>query len=118
MANFGELYLYLNPSLNLFSSPYSLKEVVNFLENPLEGKTIDLHHIPSYAVIYRQNSHVETQWISQDLFHFIKYIKNRIPLMKSYEMILENNPQFDLIEGLGFMIRYDLLGKCRRTRLS
>ncbi|WP_115262274.1 DNA-binding domain-containing protein [Legionella wadsworthii] len=115
LERFGELRLYLNPSLNLLSSLYSLKEVVGFLENPLEGKTIDLQNIPSYAVIYRQNSQVETQWISQDLFHFITLIKNRIPLIKSYEMILENNPQFDLIMGLEFMIKNHLLWKCQRT---
>ena len=108
----GEVCLVFNPSVNLFSSLYSLREIIEFIERPDDSKVIDLQHIPSYAVIVRQNSQVVTHWISKDLFHWLVCLQNRIPLMQSYEYICKINPDFDLVAGLQFMLKNRLLWKC------
>ncbi|KTD03307.1 DNA-binding domain-containing protein [Fluoribacter gormanii] len=108
----GALRLVFNPSVHLFSSLYSLKEIIDFIEWPDEKKIINLQHIPCYAVISRQNSQVVTHWISKDLFHWFTCIQNRVTLMQSYEGMCQINPDFDLIAGLQFMLKNRLLWKC------
>ncbi|WP_182393174.1 DNA-binding domain-containing protein [Legionella sp. PC997] len=107
----GDLRLVFNPSVHLFSSLYSLKEIIEFIEWP-DGKKIDLRHIPSYAVIARQKSQVMTHWISKDLFDWLACLKNRTPLMHAYDHITTFNPDFDLVAGLEFILKNRLLWKC------
>ncbi|WP_454783231.1 HvfC/BufC N-terminal domain-containing protein [Legionella sp. WA2022007384] len=108
----GEVRLVFNPSVYLFSSLYSLKEIIEFIEHSDDNKVIDLQHIPSYAVIARQNCQVVTHWISKDLFHWLVCLQNRTHLMQSYEYICKINPDFDLVAGLQFMLKNHLLWKC------
>ncbi|HIC7358825.1 TPA: DNA-binding domain-containing protein [Legionella pneumophila] len=104
-----KLTLIFNPSVFLYSSPYYLKNIFTLIENPLETDSIDFQQIPSYAVISRQKNQTMTHWITQDLFHFLCHIKAGASLGLAYENTLENNPDFDLLTALQFLLRNELL---------
>ncbi|HAT6936079.1 TPA: DUF2063 domain-containing protein [Legionella pneumophila] len=107
-----KLTLLFNPSVFLYSSPYYLKNIFDLIENPQETDSIDFQQIPSYTVISRQNDQIITHWITQDLFQFLCHIKAGISLGCAYENVLENNPDFDLLTALQFLLRNELLEDC------
>ncbi len=114
----NELYLVFNPSLHLFSSAYSLKDIIDLIERPNEIDRINLQLGPCYAVITRKHNQVITHWISHEMFDFFTYIQSRIPLMQSYELTENKHPEFDLVAALEFMLKNHLLWKCRLTAIK
>ena len=107
-----KLRVLFNPTVFLYSSPYFLKDILDFIEQPNEKDTIDLKQAPCYAVITRYYNHVVTHWVSEEMFDFFNYIKKRFTLIQSYESMLKANPDFDLVSALQFMLKNDLLSKC------
>ncbi|HAU2525121.1 TPA: DUF2063 domain-containing protein [Legionella pneumophila] len=104
-----KLILLFNPSVFLYSSSYYLKNIFDLIENPTETGSIDFQQIPSYAVISRQKNQTVIHWITHDLFHFLCHIKAGASLGFAYENTLENNPDFDLLTALQFLLRNELL---------
>jgi hypothetical protein len=107
-----KLRLFFNPTVFLYSSPFYLKDILELVESPAEKGNIDLQLVPCYAVITRQRHHVLTHWVSQAMFEFLNYIKKRFTLTQSYEYTLQQNPTFDLISALQFLLKNELLWKC------
>ncbi|HEO8149636.1 TPA: DUF2063 domain-containing protein, partial [Legionella pneumophila] len=83
--------------------------IFDLIENPTETGSIDFQQIPSYAVISRQKNQTVIHWITHDLFHFLCHIKAGASLGFAYENTLENNPDFDLLTALQFLLRNELL---------
>ncbi|WP_058516073.1 DNA-binding domain-containing protein [Legionella santicrucis] len=106
-----EIYLIFNPSVYLFSSPYSLKEIVNLIEMPDEKQNINLQPVACYAVISRQYHRVTVHWISQDMFRFFISLQNRLSLIHAYETVYEINPDFDVHAALQFIRKNHLMWK-------
>ncbi|CZI55472.1 TPA: putative DNA-binding domain-containing protein [Legionella pneumophila] len=104
-----KLILLFNPSVFLYSSSYYLKSIFDLIEHPTETGSIDFQQIPSYAVISRQKNQTVIHWITHDLFHFLCHIKAGASLGFAYENTLENNPDFDLLTALQFLLRNELL---------
>lgn len=114
VTHIEELYLIFNPTVLFYSSPYSLKNIFDLIENPVGKDKIDLQLAPCYAVITRQYNQVMIHWVSQAMFDFFNYLKKRFTFMQSCEYILKTNPDFDLVAALEFMLKNELLWKCSR----
>ena len=104
-----QLRLLFNPTVFLYSSPYFLKEIFDFIEYPDEKGTIDLKSVPSYAVITRHYNYVITHWVTEEMFEFLNYVKKRVTLIQTYEYMLKTNPDFDLVKALQFMLTNNLM---------
>lgn len=110
-----KIYLIFNPSVYLFSSPYSLKEIVDLLESSDEKQNIHLQSVECYIIISRQYHRVTIHWIPQDMFRFFMSIQNRLSLIHAYEAVCETNPDFNLHEALQFIQENHLLWKIKCT---
>lgn len=108
-----EIYLIFNPSVYLFSSPYSLKEIVDLIERPDEKQIINLRPVECYVVISRQYHCVSIHWISQDMFRFFMFLQNRLSLTHAYEAVYKTNSDFDLHAALQFIRENHLLWKIK-----
>ncbi|AUH72917.1 DUF2063 domain-containing protein [Legionella sainthelensi] len=110
-----KMYLIFNPSVYLFSSPYSLKEIVDLIERPDEKQNINLQSIECYIIISRQYHRVIIHWISQDMFQFFMSIQNCLSLIHAYEAVCKTNPDFNLHAALQFIRENHLLWKIKCT---
>ncbi|ARB91112.2 DUF2063 domain-containing protein [Legionella longbeachae] len=110
-----KIYLIFNPSVYLFSSPYSLKEIMDLIERPEEKQNIHLRSVECYIVISRQYQRVTIHWISQDMFRFFISLQNGFSLTHAYEAVYEANPDFNLPGALQFIKENHLLWKIKCT---
>lgn len=106
------LQIILNPTLFLYSAPYSLSEIFELMENSDTGKQLDLKSKASYALICRPENQVNIFWVNEDLYRFLENIQQQKLLLTAFENTVITFPEFDLLAALQFILLNGFFWQC------
>ncbi len=98
------------PSVFLFSSKFPIEEIENMLSNP-KPDAIQLSLTKSFGIISQLNNKVATLWITEDLWYFIKCLKDDLSLEQAVATLENQFSEFDLTNSIYFLLKHQLIAK-------
>ncbi|MGA2654877.1 MAG: DNA-binding domain-containing protein [Gammaproteobacteria bacterium] len=100
------------PSLYLLTSPFSLQDIQEIVNNPQAPK-IDLKNQITTVVIAKLNHHVISIFIPTDIGLFFQYLSKQQSLQNALQYTQNQYPDFDLQAALYILIKYQLIWKIK-----
>ncbi|MBY0291932.1 MAG: DNA-binding domain-containing protein [Alphaproteobacteria bacterium] len=102
--SYAKLCLKLHPTVQLFSSPYPLDQVMAVVKGEVD--TVELDNRKANALIVRPCQSVNIHWLSEAEFTFFLFIHQGYPLIKVLEKM--ENTAIQLHEILSFCLQKGL----------
>lgn len=101
---------HFRPSVYMFQSQYPLFDVHEIVQDT-SAKTMTLKREDSYGVINRTGDEINTYWITNDHWHFIKKLSENGTLLESSEYAQKFNKNFELSSAIAFILQAELVEK-------
>lgn len=101
-------------AFKMFQSHHPIDEIQHMLTNP-DIPSITLNTQSSYSIVVRPQEELLTYWINQDRWIFIHRLWKGGTLFDSAEALLEQYPNFNLVESLRFIFQHHMIKKIRRA---
>lgn len=112
-AEIGNIKFVFIPACFLFASKFPINDIEKIAIGEIH-RMIRLSNCPAYGIITRTKGFVQTRWIDEILWRFIKHLSNGYSLSDSTKYAQSLNENFDLTGAIAFLLQSQLINNIIR----
>lgn len=112
-AEIGNIKFVFIHACFLFASKFPINGIEK-IATCASHQMIRLSNCPAYGIITRTQGFVQTRWIDEILWHFIKHLSNGYSLSDSTKYAQSLNENFDLTGAIAFLLQSQLINNIIR----